>query len=295
LLEKGMSEEISILQEVPASTVWQVAAYCGHKHVLVGDGNHKDVGVFSAFVSGVPELLRGGVNHVFLERPEGLFGPVVRAFMNASGKTRESGQDVEELRKNLSMVKNGYLESEKGQQEFVDAHIRLMTEARAGKARIHSIQEAENIRKSLCIQYGYTAEREDFLYSQFSNCATVAQMHSARHPNDELLLYAHRLKQENLYNDRDRAGMLSNAVGAGRGATFYGAGHFRKGTGINAHLQSEDYVLIHVGSPQTIDIFAFGKEIPGTGKAEPPDFVLTGNSGNAYVMSTAKKRGLWPS
>lgn len=273
--------------------VWNHIAKSEKQYLLIGEIDHGDCRIAKAVTRALPALGKGGFAHIGLEREADLMGNAYRAFhVAAKGQKSKTGQG--ELLDFLCDTENPHVSG--NEDRFLDAAIadvRLHTAIRAAGMTPHFIRyliEPEDYinlhySPSKALEYNSLLDYRDE-YGRLPRGTTARQ-------RQVIAVIDDRLDARNLQADGKRMRLMRKAAGRQRAVIYYGAGHFHrsKTEGMDKHLPANSAVYVQVGESELIksDLRSSFRWHRGS----VPDFVVTTDTKQAWVLPPAIKNGLW--
>lgn len=280
-----------------AKLVWQHIARLPHKYILVGDNNHTDIRVQTAFWVGMYHSLEvGGPRHICLEtdhkhQPVANYcshrqilrcevTPLTLQHWYAIAAPSLDGYQRLHVAKTaaITMSKNAARNPRVYCLNTLYLHQNTAAEADWSRLAERHMGDLAANRAGLCTRFKHLLQLyfEDFL------------------PLRHRLTLKARIKEQSSYNmnlDPARAAMFQNATGQERGVLFYGARHLSShdNRNITHWLPHDEQIVVMIG----------GQHLPNqydpSGRASPNyDFYIDSKTGTAAITQRAVNRGLWP-
>ena len=284
---------ISPVDYLSPKKLWQHLAVLGRRYILIGDTDHGNTAITQEVAKALPILADTGVRHLGIEQSDALMGAALRRYHTARTSERRSGDDARRLRNHLSQYVSMFHTDETNGASLT-AEFNLHQTARESRVHVHCLGLVPMIDDYLAPRN--LGDKKDRLIEIAAHVMTTSTFPQAapRH----LCLRAMRLLMQydrnNLNHDRKRARVFRAEVGTQRGALFYGAGHFRRNRvdSIDRYLPLDESVYVQIGAKADLEksLRACWRDYHGS----VPDFALTTDTQEGWVLPPALRNGLWP-
>lgn len=274
--------------------IWQTVARSDRQYLLIGDSDHGNNDIITTVTAALPALGRAGFRHLGLEREADTQGKVIAAFHDANNRQRRSGSDRRKLFNWLTECDIPHMQGDEERMlGFICAEFSMHVAARKAGIRPHPIRQMMDIVEFIDMRYAppvaskYNAMLD---YHDEHDCWPSGTTPAERARVEAV--YG-RYDDYNLQRDARRMKTLKKLAGKDRAIIHYGAGHFRrtKAEGMDKHLPAGSMAYVMVGARKTIESDLRHEFRQHRGSV--PDFVVTTDTREGWVLPPARKNGLW--
>lgn len=282
------------IAHVSPAAIWEQVAAAGRQFLLLGDSHHGNTDIARVLAVALPILRAGGFRHLGTENDIADHQKAYDRYQDASVRSRRSGGDERRLLRHLGQWINPYTaDREDDVADDVSAMFGLLSTARQQGVRVHclnSVPDFETFHAQRGVKdiakYAGLLEQA-VISSDYPKTATRADVRRLIELEGEFLDYDRGLGPE-------RAQRLMSRAGSERAMVLFGSNNFRysKTVGIEKSLPPGSTAYVLIGARPVVE--ANMRYDFRVHRGSLPDFVVTTESHEGWVLPPARKNGLWP-